>query len=577
MHRAPAPVSATAPARPEASGSPVASEDVTRELVRALGRGEGFAHPVHEVQVLQTHISWVVLAGDEAYKIKKPLVLPFLDFGTLEARRRSCEDEIRLNRRTAPELYLDVVPIGGSPAAPRLGATPAIEYAVHMRRFPQDALLDAHARAGTLDARVVERLAARVAAMHRDAARAAPGSPHGSAATVLAWALANFDEMAPLATAQGEREPLARLRAWTLDEGTRLAPVFTQRQREGFVRECHGDLHLGNVVLLDGEPVPFDAIEFNEALRWIDVMADVAFVVMDLHDRRLPALASRFLDTYLQATGDYGGLAVLRFDVVYRAMVRAKVAAMRAAQQAAGDSRRLGKRDAHEHVALALAYAAPRLPRLVLMHGLSGSGKSTVAQAIADRAGMIRLRSDVERKRLAGLDAQAHSDSAIGRGLYAGPVSERTYAHLAALAGQVLRAGHSVVVDATFARRAERERFRALARTLSVPCSIVTCEAPLDILRERLRARTLAGADPSEATVEVLEHQLRTFEPLGDDERADAFVVATGAARDTVAQAASSLAAQIAAPDGPDEASGPGAPGAPRGPGAPDVRAAPPP
>ncbi|HXZ94053.1 MAG TPA: AAA family ATPase [Burkholderiales bacterium] len=462
----------------------------------------------------------MLLAGECAYKIKKPVALGFLDFSTLPLRRFYCDEELRLNRRTAPRLYLEVVSIAGSEAAPRLGGPgEAIEYAVRMRRFPQEALLSRMAQDGTLTTGHIDALAQATAALHAGAARADGAQAFGTAAEVLAPALQNFEQIEALVGPGEEMTELERLRAWTRDEHARLRGTFTARKAEGFVRECHGDLHLGNVALIDGQPTPFDGIEFNEAFRWIDVMSDVAFMVMDLTDRRLPRLAYRFLNAYLENVGDYAGLSVLRYYLVYRALVRAKVACIRVHQQGvSADELRRGEREHLEYLRLARSLATGSRRALVLMHGLSGSGKTTVAQHLVEALGGVRVRSDVERKRLVGLEAQARSGSALGAGLYAGDLTARTYARLAELARAIVDAGYPAVVDATFLSRAQREAFAALARELGVPCAIADCEAPEALLRERVALRERAARDASEAGLAVLEHQLASREPLTDDE-----------------------------------------------------------
>lgn len=491
-------------------------------LVAALGDPARYPHAVEHVELLQTHISCVLLAGDYAYKIKKPVNLGFLDFSTLAARRRYCEEELRLNRRTAPALYLDVIAIAGSETAPLLGgAGPAFEYALRMRRFPQDALLDHMARSGTLLPSHIDALARGLAAFHAQIARAGSSDAFGGPQHILAPALQNFEQMLPLAGAHADVALLARLRDWSAREHAALVPVFEARKRGGWVRECHGDLHLGNIALLDGVPTPFDAIEFNPDLRWIDVMNELAFLMMDLLDHRLPRLAFHLLNVYLEATGDYAGVRVLRFYLVYRALVRAKIACLRAHQPGIAVPEKSETGHAYRrHLLLAERLSAAAHPALALMHGPSGSGKSTIAQELAEALGAVRLRSDVERKRLHGLDAQARSASGVHAGLYAPEASERTYARLAELARAALDARYPVIVDAAFLQRAKRERFASLARDAGAAFAIVSCKASVPTLRARVAARERAAQDPSEAGLDVLEHQLAQAEPLAESEAA---------------------------------------------------------
>jgi hypothetical protein len=488
-------------------------------ILEALREPARYPHPADRVELVETHISRVFLAGDYAYKVKKPVALGFLDFSTLEARRFYCEEELRLNRRTAPDLYLDVVPIAETPRGVRVGGEgEPIEYALEMRRFPQDALADSLARRGELGAPQVDALAAAIAAFHASIPAASSDADYGSPERIAATALASFEQLGALAPAEGAR--LAELRAWTESESARLAGLFAARRRDGFVRECHGDLHLGNIAFLDGRPVPFDCIEFSAELRWIDVMNEVAFLAMDLMEHGLPGLAWRFLDGYLQATGDYPGVRVLRYYLVYRAMVRAMIACIREHQPGAGAAAQgRAHREYGEYLGVAGSLAKPARPALLLMHGVSGSGKTTIAQAMLEALGAVRVRSDVERKRLHGLDPRARTRATVHGGIY-GPESTRaTYGRLAQAARDVVESGYRVVVDAAFLQREERERFRSLARELGAPFLVVSCIASEAALRGRVARRQAAMSDASEAGVAVLEYQLATQEPLGEDER----------------------------------------------------------
>jgi len=495
-------------------------------LIKALSQPAIYAHPVDRVEVIETHISWILLAGEYAYKVKKDVILPFADFSTLEARRYYCEQELELNRRLAPELYLDVTSISGSPDQPVLGGDgEAIEYAVRMRRFDQDQIFHRLLADGELTPRLMRELAERIAEFHAQLPAACEESEYGSPDAVLKPALDNFTEMAQqnAPTRAGE---LDELREWTHSEGKGLHELFATRHREGFIRECHGDLHLGNIARVDGRPVAFDCLEFSAELRWVDVINEVAFVVMDCIDRGRGDLGYHFLDAYLQVRGDFAGLALLRFYMVYRAMVRAKVQGLQAgqAQQEGHDERAARLRStADEYVSLAQRLIHGEPPVLMLMHGFSGSGKSRVASELLASLGAVRLRSDVERKRLFELDATEDSGSELGDGIYQPDASQRTYEHLAETADALLRAGHPVIVDAAFLKQWQRARLEDVAQRRDVTLRIVDCAAEADTLRERVEARRRSGGDPSEATTDVLEHQLATHDPITDNE-ADALV-----------------------------------------------------
>ena len=482
-----------------------------RRLAGAAGR---------EVALVETHISYVLLTGTFAYKVKKAVRLGFLDFTSLAARRFYCQEELRLNRRLAPSIYLDVVTITGTPDAPDVeGAGAALEYAVKMREFAQDALFSDLVARGALAPARIDELAKTVAAFHGDAAAAAANGAFGAPEQVLALALANFSEMRPLLSRAEDRAAVDALDAWTRREFARLRPRLAARREDGFVRECHGDLHLANVALVDDRALVFDCIEFNAGMRWIDVMSEVAFTMMDLAHAGRPDLAHRYLDAYLEATGDQAGLGVLTFYLAYRACVRAKVACLRAA--AAGGFTASFEQACRGYLDLARAYAEPARAAIVVMHGFAACGKSTLAQALLEAIGAVRLRSDVERKRLQGLSATARSASGIASGLYASAATRATYAYLARLARSVVESGRVALVDATFLERWQRDTFRELAARLGVPFVIVDVVAGEATLRARLTRRSLGPPDASEAGTAVLDHQLRTSEPLAPDERDD--------------------------------------------------------
>ncbi|MEW6323861.1 MAG: AAA family ATPase [Nitrospirota bacterium] len=501
-----------------------------RTLVRSLMDPARYGHPVGRIELVETHISWVLLTGDYAYKIKKPVNLGFLDFSTPAKRRRFCREELRLNRRLAPQLYLDVVPITGSPASPRWGGRGRpLDFAVKMRQFPFGAQLDRVAARGELQAEQIDGLAGTLASFH-DAAPVAPaGSRFGSPRLIGRAVGDNFAQMRRCLASADRRRRHRRLQAWSQADLAEHDDAFRARKTRGFVRECHGDLHLANMILWDGSIVPFDCLEFNQELRWIDVMSDVAFACMDLESRGHAGLAHRLLNGYLEAGGDYDGLAVFRTYRVYRALVRAKVACIRGRQTRPADpARRALRRELEHYVELAERWTRPSRPYMVIMRGVSGSGKTVLSQRLVEACGAVRVRSDVERKRLFGLAPLARSGAALARRLYSGAVSRRTYERLAGLAGLILRAGYPVIVDATFLWRSGRDEMRRVAEQQGAPWVILDLHAPAPVLRERVLRREAERHDASEAGLAVLERQLAADEPLSEAERPHALTVPTG-------------------------------------------------
>ncbi|HSN52462.1 MAG TPA: AAA family ATPase [Woeseiaceae bacterium] len=486
-------------------------------LVEALLRPAAFPHPAGDIELLETHISWVVLAGGYAYKIKKPVVLDFLDFGTLEKRRHYCDEELRLNRPWAPELYLDVVAITGPADAPVIGGDgEVLEYAVTMRRFDQDLRLDRQLADGLLTVADMKELGQTIAARHAEAARPEPADRDRLVGQAVHYFRENFDHLGGII----DDDELRFLQDWTERELGKHEATLRQRFDDGFVRDCHGDLHLGNLVRLPSGITTFDCIEFNPDLRNTDVFADVGFLAMDLTAKGHPELAAHFLNRYLEKSGDYEGAVLLDLYFVYRCLVRAKVAAIRSREREDEDERAADIGEARDYAAMARRQASKGAPVLVIMHGLSGSGKTWLAERLMAALPAIRVRSDIERKRLFGLDEAADSDSGIGAGIYTPDASVETYERLFTLADSLLGAGHPVVLDAAFLKKKQRVSARSVASSLGVNSVLVCAEAPVDVLRSRIEARAKHKDEASEADLAVLEHQLEAAARVGLDEAA---------------------------------------------------------
>jgi aminoglycoside phosphotransferase family enzyme/predicted kinase len=496
-----------------------------RKLLESLARmleKEG-----NSIQVFETHISWVLVAGNFAYKFKKALRFDFVDYSTLERRHFYCKEELRLNRRLAPDIYLSVASITGSRESPAIdGNGPAIEYAVKMRAFEQQALWTRRLEHRLVSPEEIDALATIIARFHQTAVVAPKDSAWCTPDALQALAHANLTEIAALVDKDDERQWVDELRKWDCAQRRKLSNAFVKRKEMGFIRECHGDLHGGNILTIDGQVEVFDCIEFNDSLRWIDVMNDIAFTCMDLAFRQRPGYAARFLNRYLAATGDYEGLAVLRYYEICRALVRCKVALLRARQLRDARQEESGHEQPGEnHLAFAMHGITPTPSAVLITRGFSGSGKTTFSSALVELTGAIQLRSDVERKRMHGLSATDRAAAAPGMNLYDAATTRSTYEHLRTLARCVVESGRPVIVDAAFLGAEHRALFSSLASELRVPFLIFDIQASEATMRARIISRESVGHDASDAGLEVLMHQLVNHDPLSIDEARNAITV----------------------------------------------------
>ena len=496
-------------------------------LLEAMRHPAFYPHPANpDIQVIHTHISSVFLTGEFAYKIKKPVNFGFLDFTQLADRKHFCEEELRLNRRLAPALYLGVVAIAYKNGTYRLHqanasdlpAADVVEYAVKMRQFDTQQQLDQLLKVGSLSLVHIDTLALQIAQFHRDSECAASETPWGTPASVLEPMLHNFVPLRQHLTDPALQDRLQTLEQWTQHTWQALQPVLIQRKHEGRIRACHGDMHLGNIAMIGGEITIFDGIEFNDSLRWIDTASEIAFLCMDLHSRNAPQYANRALNAYLEASGDYGLLAVFSFYCVYRALVRAKVNALRLPQQTVAEQRAESVKTCTAYLDLAQRYTQRTRPALIISHGLSGSGKSWGCRQLGDELGFIHLRSDVERKRLNAMSATERSTAGLDQGIYSPSMSARTYDRLAQCSALALDQGYCVVVDATFLDGAQRQRFQALAAAHDASFLILHFSASVEQLEHNIRTRQAANNDASDADIAVLHQQLAHYKPLQDNE-----------------------------------------------------------
>jgi uncharacterized protein len=479
-----------------------------------------YPHPVRAVQLVETHVSWVLLTGEFAYKIKRPVQYAFVDLRSEERRAHFCHEELRLNRRFAPELYLEVCVIREREGQATLcGTGRVIEHAVRMRQFDRDEELDRLLAAGTIEAEELAAFGASLAGIHAYLAVAAATGSRGRPESIRAQVQENLEQCIQAASALDTMQALLALREPMSQRLERLAPHMTRRLEAGFVRECHGDLHSRNIVRRDGRLLAFDCMEFEPAFRWIDVAEENAFLVADLEAQGFRSAGHAFLCGSLNASGDYKSIRLLDLYKAHRALVRAKVAAL---------SPDTDMRLHRGYVTAARESLEVKRPRLILMSGLSGSGKTWLATRLASRLNAIHVRSDVERKRQAGLAPTARSGAAPEQGLYSPIAIAQVYERLAHIATDVLAGGYTIIVDATFNRRGERGRFRTLAATCGVPLQLVRCQAPLATLRERIQSRAAEHRDASDADLEVLRWQEQHAEAIDPGEGIEVLDVHTG-------------------------------------------------
>lgn len=497
------------------------SDAVLPPLIAQMMQPGFYPHPVVEpIGLIQTHISYVLLTGDYAYKIKKPLDFGFLNYTTLELRKHFCEEELRLNQRGAGDLYLAVLPIvklgegftlsdiaedAGSPT----GET--VDYTVRMKQFPQDTLLSEMFARGDLTEALLDQLAVTVADFHKQADTSDYIRSFGEVAAIRAAFDENYEQTAGFIGGPQTQQQFEATQAYTDHFFAEQVDLLAQRRTQNWIRACHGDLHLGNICLWQDKLYLFDCIEFNEPFRLVDVMYDVAYIIMDLAVAGETALATTFLNAYVEQTGDWEGLQVLPLYVSRQAYVRAKVTSFMLNDPAIStDEKTQVSQQAAPYYRLAYDAMQSKPGRLFLMAGLSGSGKTTAARQWAKQVGAVHIRSDAVRKHLAGIPLMARG----GDELYTPEMSQKTYDRLLSLGVTLSQAGYAVILDAKYDRKDKRQAAISQAQARGIPLQILHCTAPDAILRDRLQQRR---GDIADATVEVLARQ--QFDPFSADEQ----------------------------------------------------------
>ena len=484
-------------------------------LIKLMMQPEFYPHPVKEpIQLIQTHISYVLLTGDYVYKVKKPVNLGFLDFSTLSARHHYCQEELRLNHLLAPEIYLEVLPITQRGQQFILGGEgEAQEYALKMRQFPQDALLSKMLKQGKLTQELMEQLGRMVAQVHLQAQTNDYIRSFGDVSKIKDAIEQNYQQSQKYIGSLQTQQQYEETKQFSDNFFSQQAALLKQRQENKWIRECHGDLHLDNICMWHEKIQLFDRIEFNEPFRFVDVMYDVAFLVMDLEAAGHQELANVFLNTYIEQTGDWEGLVILPLYLSRQAYVRAKINSwLWDNPTLTEENKRQAATKASNYYHLAWKYTRPHQGKLILMSGLSGSGKTTVAKQLARSLGAIHIRSDAVRKHLSGTPLEQSGDPSI----YTPAMTQKTYGRLLELGAKLASRGLIVILDAKYDRQSLRSAVITKAQNNQIPIEIVFCTAPEAVLRDRILART---GDISDATVDLLESQKKSFEAFTEAEK----------------------------------------------------------
>jgi uncharacterized protein len=492
-------------------------------LIQAMSDPSLYSPAPDSVQLIQTHVSVVFIAGDLVYKVKKPVNLGFLDFTTLEKRRFFCSQEVKLNSRFSEGLYLGVVSIYQANYGVNLtGEGEEIEVAVLMRRVPEDRLMTQMLKNESISVESLDALADRIAYFHSQAARGREIAGFGSVEVILQNVRENFDQVRPFVGNTIEEKTFREISERSMGFLNEHKELFQERVRAGFIRDCHGDLHVDHVVMLD-RIMLFDCIEFNDRFRYGDTAADLGFLLMDLDFLGYPAFAKRLTERYAHSSGDSEVLTLLPFYESYRAFVRGKVLGFELEEpEIPLEEREKVRATARDYFRLSLSYLEPAPPpALVITVGLVATGKSYLAGLLGKRLGIEPMRSDLLRKEIYGLPVFQHQLDMYGQGIYTPVSTERIYGTLLEKARQALADGHSVILDASFLRHEHRMQARELAREAKAKFKQVECTASEDVVRSRLEQRLTRTDEPSDGRWEIFQQQESAFEPIRPEEKAN--------------------------------------------------------
>lgn len=497
---------------------------ISTYILESLHNPSAYPVQTRTVELIQTHVSWLLLTDTHVFKLKKPVNFGFLDFSTLDLRRFYCYEELRLNRRLCPDIYEQVIALRETEAgAAFVGDGNVIEYAVMMKRLPADRMLDILVDNGNISVEEIQIIALEICKFHSNAPTSPYISEFGSLEQIRFNWRENFEQTPPFRTSTLPLAVSETIRTYVETFTDSHRTLFAERIEDGYIRECDGDIHLGNICLLNSTAYIFDCIEFNERFRFSDTAADIAFLLMDLDYHRRPDLADAALSTYITTSGDTNLAKLITFYKVYRAFVRGKVESMQLLDSGiTQEARTAAEKRAIRYFRLAQGYCMrSRLPlTLYITCGTMGCGKSTLTDLLVFELGLATFNSDAVRKQMAGLPPETAVKVSFGEGLYSREMSNATYRQLERLADNELASGHSLVIDAGFGTGADRAEFARLAASHHAEFIILFVQCDPDVQRQRLRERSFRSCPVSDGRVELLDQQKSVFEPPDDSEGA---------------------------------------------------------